>query len=296
MNAALLDHINQAGALHDIARCGGLIAAQQLHRFMGCTPTTARKAYRNLERARMAHLIRPNRNVIFLLLTKATVEALGEHLPIPPQRSKLRMTSVEYGIARAEFFLKFNAVPWRTTDLVGRWGRGQTKARVHRAASHHVVAWRQEALRLREDFQAAPTEEKKVRYEALRRRLRDPQVITQAGMAALANKRGLHVLDPAGPLLHFCFVDRVSTRTTLTGLKQMLSRFAAGTSMHTRLDILCGAERAKRRLSRLLGQESLRVEIRLVNLEYHRFIGMTTALGPLVTEPLPKALNAEAGR
>lgn len=288
MNVALLDQLNRDGALTDIARCGGLIALAQLQQFLDCHKSSAHRAYTALERARMCAIVRP---AGFMILTRAVAAALGPDLPTPPQRGQLRATTARHCIGRAAYFLRTGWAPAPMGDLTGRWKSGRTRRRVAILVKRQILDWRDEAKRLHASYQQARSETIRRQYDVLRRKLREPSTILNAGMSTLRHFRGLHIV-PDAPPVRFVFFDRATPAARLKAITLSLRRFAAATAIDARLDLVCGSARALRRVTCLLAQTDARLAVELLDLDYERLINSNAERQPpLITHQIQPLLD-----
>jgi hypothetical protein len=284
LRPVVLDRLNENNFLGAIAGCGGLVSAQQFEVMMGRSQSGACRAYHALAEASMAYLLRAARNSCFILLSKRTVEALGSEHPTPPQPKAVRMTTYQLAVARAEYFIKFGHIPRPTSDLCSAKHKGARTLRlVARAIDANLKAIKAQGRRLTAQYQAAPSEELKTKMKLLQRQLRAPAIILKAGAAALRHRRGLFLLQPKGPHLTFVFVDRVTQARTYAELVSMLGTFAAATSVPTHLDILCGSARSKQRVDVHFKKPESRIRIRVLDLNYDRYMGAGLDLPTLVS-------------
>lgn len=288
MNVGLLDHLNRDNALHNIARCGGLIALVQLQQFLKCHKSSAYRSAGALERERMCTIIKP---AGFLILSRPVAGALGADLPVPPHPNQLRASRVRDCIGRAAYFLKSGWASASMGDLSGRWKTEHTKQRISKLITRQLRVWHSEARQLHAQYQREQSDAIRSRYQELRRKIREPGTILSAGMAALQYFRGLYLVTEA-PDVRFVFFDRGTRAARLKALVQSLRRFSAATALDVTLDIVCGNERAQQRVTQILAQTETRLTVNILDLNYEHFIHANAEPQPaLITHEL-KPLSA----
>jgi hypothetical protein len=283
MNPGLLDRLNAEGGMTAIATSGGLVASAQFPQFVNLHPRAARRAARELADSRMVQLVRTRKNVAFIVLTQRTAQALGAHMPVPPKPSMLKFLTYQLCLARAEYFLQSGALVHTTSDLSFRSRKGErTMSRIKAIIEAQQGLLNERAMAVAERLESAPTQKLRDEAQRLRRLLRPVPKIVEAGRAALKHFRGLYLCAPTGHQSRFFFVDRATPVQSYDRLVETLRRFSAATMLRTHLDVGCGTELSQQRVSRHLKQTDMRLQVRVLNLNYERYVRTSAGIPPLV--------------
>lgn len=300
MNPALLDQLNHNGALTHIAQIGGLIALPQFQEFLGCPRASAYRASQALRAARMCSILRHSRGPGLLLLQKSVAAALGSEMPEPPQASKVTPGTVRRGLARAAYFLATGQVAHRMGDLSRRWKTNVTEKRIAVLVDACLLSWKRELRAVHARYQANKSAALRDQFNEIRKRIREPEVILAAGMAALDYYRGLHLVPAGAARAKFLFIENATTAKRFVAVIRTLSTFAAATMIDVHVDFACGSVAAQERLHKLESQTPSRVRVDVLDLQYEPLISgsapaMRALVGSEISPLLSKIADASNG-